>query len=133
MMSSEGEGSLPGEKQKPRGDNRGPNHYRKILRIAEMLTIEFHRIAQSLTHRAHEPRPAQRRREEKGGGFSLAATEIIRRIVPLPEAAYAAAVTFLSDTLDWLNPWHHDTASTGDLDGDVSHAEHNRLSSPVEP
>jgi hypothetical protein len=99
-----------------------------------MLRVQFRQLAQSLTHRAHEPQATQRRTEETREGFSLAATEIIRRIAPLPEAAYAAAGKFLSEMLDWLNPSHHDTAGASELDEDVSHAEqHNQLSSRMEP
>ena len=66
------------------------------------------------------------------GRFKPAAAEFARRAVSLPEAAYAA-IAFLSDTMDWLNPWHHDAVSCGEVNEDTYHAEQNRLFSHMEP
>jgi len=43
-----------------------------------------------------------------------AARAILRRPLRLPSAAYATATAFLSDTLDWLNLWHHHGATGGE-------------------
>lgn len=57
----------------------------------------------------------------------MAAGKIMRRAVRLPSAAYAA-VAFLSDTLDWLNPWHgHDTASTNEIDDDFRQTQQHHI------
>jgi len=32
----------------------------------------------------------------------------MRRVGRLPAEAYAAASAYLFDTLDWMNPWHHE-------------------------
>jgi hypothetical protein len=45
------------------------------------------------------------------------------RRTAIPAAAYAAV--FLSDTLDWLNLWHHDAGDA--LDESRPPAEPNRL------
>jgi len=45
----------------------------------------------------------------------LAASQIARRVLPIPDAAFAA-IAFLSGTLDWLNPFHHDMAATDAID-----------------
>jgi len=52
--------------------------------------------------------------------------KIMRRTVRLPAAAYVAAA-FLSDTLDWLNPWHHETASTSEFAEDFHATEPTHL------
>lgn len=63
-------------------------------------------------HPAPEPTPPRRRPEDTGrAAFRMAAGKIVRRAVRLPAAAYAAA-TYLRDTLDWLNLWHDDAASS---------------------
>lgn len=49
----------------------------------------------------------------------------MRRALRLPAAAYAAA--FLWDTLDWLNPWHNETANTGEFHEDFQPTEQNHL------
>jgi hypothetical protein len=40
----------------------------------------------------------------------------VRRAVRIPAAAFATT-SFLSDTLDWLNPWHNNVASQDIDDG----------------
>jgi hypothetical protein len=81
-----------------------------------------------LTHRAPAPKPTQRTRRtgETGSGFRLFARKITRRTARLPAAAYGA-VAFLSDTLDWLNPWHNEMTSTGELNEDLHYTETNHL------
>lgn len=83
---------------------------------------QFRNLAQSLTGRSHDPEPPQRRSGtgEIRGGFRLAATQIIRRDIDIPSAAFAA-IMYLSETLDWLNPWHQQTASNEEFD-DEFHA-----------
>ena len=95
------------------------------------LKEKFRQLAQSLTPcAAPAPQPTQRRRrteEETRGGFKLAARQIMHRAARLPAAAYAA-VAFLSDTLDWLNPWHNETASSDELQEDFHATQHDPLS-----
>ena len=49
--------------------------------------------------------------------------------IKLPAAAYDA-VAYISQTLDWLNPWHHDTDHSNELDGDFHHQETTNHFSP---
>jgi hypothetical protein len=98
-MISRGDGEIPRQE---------PERAKTQTSFAATLKEQFRRLAQFLTPReAPAPKPLQRRRrtEETGGGFKLAARQIMRRAVRLPAAAYAA-VAYLSDTLDWLNLWH---------------------------
>jgi type IV secretory pathway TraG/TraD family ATPase VirD4 len=85
------------------------------------FSIEDHFTREYVSKLAGETEPQRRRRTEETGraAFKMAARNIMRRTIRLPAAAYAA-VAFLSDTLDWLNPWHHDTASTSELDDDFT-------------
>jgi len=82
-----------------------------------------------LTHRESVPKPKSRRRRGDTGqaAFARAAYKIMRRAVRLPARAYARA-PFLFDTLDWLNPWHHETHNTSALDADLHRADANHLS-----
>jgi imidazole glycerol phosphate synthase subunit HisF len=85
----------------------------------------------ALTHKAPapEPKPRRRRSGETRSGFKLAAVNIMRRRVTLPAVAYAAAA-FLSHTLDWLNPWHHDATSSSELNDDFHYEEPTNHLSP---
>jgi hypothetical protein len=57
----------------------------------------------------------------------LAARQIMRRVVRIPAAAYAA-VTYLWDTLDGLNPWHHAAVHNGsEAEHDGNHSDPNSL------
>jgi hypothetical protein len=102
--------------REPQGEDRNPAQDRKVHRFAETLKRQFREAVNALTRHDHAPQPAQRRRRtgEASGGFILAARQIMRRSVGVPEAAFAA-IAFLSETLDWLNPWHHETMN---FDGD---------------
>jgi hypothetical protein len=62
------------------------------------------RLARSLTRRW----PARAR-------FTAAARQAVRRLFLPPPEAYAEAVAFLSDTLDWLNLWHDTATDDGGL------------------
>src|SRR5664279_1180109 len=101
---------LPGDKQerKPRPA------------FTETLKRQFREMVKAITNKTPAPEPTQprRRREDTGrAAFRMAAGKIMRRAVRIPAAAYAAA-TYLWDTLDWLNPWQNDTASTSELGED---------------
>jgi hypothetical protein len=37
----------------------------------------------------------------------MTARNLLRRVVRLPDEAYDHATVYLTDTLDWFNPWHH--------------------------
>lgn len=63
-----------------------------------------------------------KRTEGTRGGFRGAAAEFAHRAVFLPEAAHAA-IAFLSDTLDWLNPFHHGAAFNDGIDEEVHPSE----------
>lgn len=88
---------------------------------------QFRELVSALTSHAPAPSPRRKRKDETGKGFSMAANLILRPRETLPSAAYVA-VTFLSDTLDWLNPWHHDAINDNLLDDEYHHQEQNDLS-----
>ena len=110
-----------GERHSPRPTQGGSK-----ISLGATIREKFRQLAQSLTPcAAPAPQPTQRRRrteEETRGGFKLAARQIMHRAARLPAAAYAA-VAFLSDTLDWLNPWHNETASADELHEDFNATE----------
>jgi len=92
------------------GERNSPRPTQGSIKISLGATIKerFRQLARSLTPReAPAPQPTLRRRrtDETRGGFKLAARQIMRRAVRIPAAAYET-IAFLSDTLDWLNPWH---------------------------
>src|ERR1035438_7551924 len=95
MTSREGTRPLPGDKQE-----RTPRPA-----FIETLKRQFREMVNALTRHHPAPEPTQRRRMEDTGraAFRMAAGKIVRRAVRLPAAAYAATVTYLGDTLDWLN------------------------------
>ena len=98
--------------REPPAENQSPAPDRKAPRFAETLKREFRELVKALTCETPAPVPQRRRRttDDTGRAFIAAARNIMRRAVMLPAAAYAAAC-FLSDTLDWLNPWHHEIAT----------------------
>jgi hypothetical protein len=51
----------------------------------------------------------------------------LRRVDPLPSPVYAA-ISFLSDTLDWMNPWHNDASNDNLMDDEFHYTEQNDLS-----
>jgi len=88
-----------------------------------------------------QPQPKRRRREETGGDFRKLASKITRhpvnfreaakkimrrRTIRLPPEAYAVA-TFLWNTLDTMNPWNNNAASSGEPDGGFHCTETNHL------
>jgi hypothetical protein len=102
-------------------------------------------VVKAVTQRATgppQPQPKRRRREETGGDFRKLARKIAqrlhtgrefrkaakkimrRRTIGLP--AYDAA-TFLWNTLDVMNPWNNNAASSGELDGGFHCTETNHL------
>jgi hypothetical protein len=88
----------------------------------------FRDAIKALTRRADdEPQPRRSRRGETDRAFVMAAKAIARRAVQLPSEAYAVATAFLSDTLDWLNLWHHDSAGTDEFEDDI-HTDTKHLS-----
>lgn len=114
-----------------RGDDRRPTTGQKVLPFAEMLKTAFRDAMKALTHRDDEPKPEAKRRnsgEDTTGGFTLAARQIMSRKVTLPVAAYEAAIEFLSDTLDWLNPFHHDEFGGASFDEEFQPQEHDHFS-----
>jgi len=73
------------------------------------LKRQFRELAKAIIDRAPAPEPAQRRRrgEDTGRAFRMAARKVVRRAGRIPAEAFATASAYLSDTLDWLNQWHH--------------------------
>lgn len=100
MMSREGTRHLPGDKQerKPRPA------------FTETLKRQFREMVKAITRKPPAPEPTQPRRRTEDTGrsaFRMAARKIVRRAARLPPEAYAVATAYLSNTLDWLNEWHH--------------------------
>jgi hypothetical protein len=115
--------------REPRGEDQSfPPTDRKAPGFAETLRRQFRQLAQSLTRHAPASQPTQHRRraEETRGGFSLAARQITRRSETLSAAAFAA-VAFIPETLDWLNPFHFDSTGNSELDDDYHCVESNHL------
>jgi hypothetical protein len=84
----------------------------------------------ALTHRNDEPKPSSRRKkgEDTTGGFTLAARQIMSRKVSPPVVAYEAAIDFLTETLDWLNPFHQDSLGGETFDEEFHPPEHDHHS-----
>lgn len=113
-----------------RGDNQSSSTVRKVLRFAETLKRQFTNAMKALTHREDEPKPEARRKkgEDTTGGFTLAARQIMSRKVSLSAAAYEVAIDFLTETLDWLNPFHHDEFGGAAFDDEFHPQEHDHHS-----
>jgi len=81
-----------------------------------------------LTKPADAPEPkARRRRTGDAAEFRKASANILARTERLPAAAYAA-VTFLSDTLDWLNPWHIEPDYSNEMEADFQQTQQDHFS-----
>jgi len=99
-------------------------------RFREKLMGQFREVVKHLVRRSPAPQPTARRRrgeDTSRAAFRQAAKQIMRRAARLPAAAYQA-VEFLSHTLDWLNPWHHQAPDPGELEGEFGTTEQNHLS-----
>jgi hypothetical protein len=93
------------------GDNQERNSRSSFT---ETLRRQFREVMKAIAPRAAAPQPGKRRRsEDTGKAFRMAARKIIPRTARLPAEAYAAATGYLSDTLDWLNQWHHHDSGAG--------------------
>jgi hypothetical protein len=101
MMSREGAGNLPGKKQEPKpGTLARP----RLFQPGAIMQL-FREVKNTLTPKA----PAQaskRKRREDARRFFTVTKKMLRRVPRLPAEAYAAAASYLADTLDGLNPWH---------------------------
>jgi hypothetical protein len=102
MMRLEGAGSLPGDKQEPETGT-------PARRLFEPRAIKqlFRAVKNALTRHDGPQEVKRKRREETGRAFRMTARKLLRRVARLPVEAYARATTYLADTLDWLNQWHH--------------------------
>ena len=99
MTSREGTRHLSGDKQE-----------RKTRpAFTETLKRQFRQVMKAISEPPAAPQPVKkkRRREDTGKAFRLTARKVMRRTARLPAEAYVAATGYLSDTLDWLNQWHH--------------------------
>jgi hypothetical protein len=86
-----------------------------------MLRRQFRKVASSLTGRAHEAEHIKRQRtEQTGGGIRPSIS------VSLPLAAIAV-VTYLSETLDFLNPFYEGMDNIFEHDEDFHISEQNQL------
>ena len=87
----------------------------------------FRELKIALTRR-EEPAPEvkRERRDRTTRAFHMAAGKLVRRKIRLPEAAYAT-LAFVSETLDWLNPWHH-AAGASEFQDDLQRDPEDHLS-----
>ncbi len=80
--------------------------------LAGSIKQLFREAIKLLAEKAPEPEPKPRRKrtgEATGRAFRMTANKVMHRAARLPAEAYATATAYLTDTLDWLNPWHqHD-------------------------
>lgn len=115
---------IAGEGVNPRPEPQGAT---TRTTLAAAMKAQFRQLAKFILRDMPAPAPRRRRTEDTGrAAFKLAAGKIMRRAVRLPAAAYAAAA-FLSDTLDWLNPWHNEADSADELQEDFHTTETNAL------
>ena len=99
--SDESRGPRPIPRQRPPGATKREGG-------SQLLRRQFREVMRSLSWRAPQPKPRRKRPEETRGAFRPAARQmILRPTIRIPAAAYRA-VAFVSETLDWLNPWHHE-------------------------
>jgi hypothetical protein len=112
-----------------RGDDQATTETTgRVHRFAEALKKQFRDLARMLTKPADAPEPkARRRRTGDAAEFRKASEKILARAERLPAAAYAA-VTFLSDTLDWLNPWHSEPDCTDEIEADFQQTQQDHFS-----
>jgi hypothetical protein len=102
---------------------RAPNWQTKNQTRPAAITRLFRHVAKVLARGDDEPEPQPRRKSgETGKGFDMAAKTILRRTAGVPSEAYAAATGFLFATLDWMNPFHHETENVAELDKDFDNA-----------
>jgi hypothetical protein len=92
---------------------RTPGLYRKALSLSSIVRQQFRQLASFLTSHAPDPRRALKRMTSTDGG---SAAKPHSKHVLRSEAS--TVVEFLSETLDWLNLWNHDTAFAYDGDDD---------------
>ena len=90
-----------------------PQRARNPASFAAAIKAQFRQLASAIMPHTQTPAPAPQRRrsssEDTGqAAFRMAARKIMRRVGRLPAEAYAAASAYLFDTLDWMNPWHHE-------------------------
>jgi hypothetical protein len=125
--------SEAGETNESRGTRQPPPLEPKTG--AASLREQFRHAVEIVTRRAPAPAPAQRRRrtEETRGGFRLAVAKIvrwaIRRTPPAVTDPPEAERFWLSDTMDWLQLWADNEATTAP---DATH-EPARPDSPDDP
>jgi hypothetical protein len=102
---------------------RGPNWQNKNQTRPAAISRLFRHVAKVLARDDDRPEPRPRRKNgESGRGFGMAAKMILRRAAGVPSDAYIAATGYLFATLDWMNPFHHETENVADLDKDFDNA-----------
>ncbi|WP_263356146.1 hypothetical protein [Acidicapsa ligni] len=95
--------------------------------LTEWLKRKFRSVALELTRHTPEPEtPARRRTERARSGFMPTAKKIMRRVPKLPAPVYAAT-SFLSHTLDWMNPWHDFNSFHDDMDDDLQPIDQDHI------
>lgn len=93
------------------------------------ITRLFRETGKALTPRDTDPEPKPQRRrsgDTDAAVFRTAAKTIMRRAARFPVEAYDAAAAFLSDALDWMNPYWQDDSEP---DGEFHSIPSNHLSS----
>jgi hypothetical protein len=110
---------------------RAPNWQSKNQTRPAAIRRLFRHVAKVLARDDDEPEPPPRRkRGESGKGFGMAAKTILRRAAGVPSDAYEAASVYLFATLDWMNPFHHETENVAELDKDFDNASDSGFPTP---
>ena len=117
-MTALGDSSLPRPKPEASKDEKANGTGGSLAATIRQL---FREAKAALTGITPDPQPPARRRDGEDTGraaFTMAAGKLLRRAVRIPAEAYATATTYLADTLDWLNLWHHETDSGDEFNED---------------
>ena len=86
--------------------------------LAGSIKQLFREAIKLLAEKASAPEPKPRRKrtgEVTGRAFRMTANKVMHRAARLPAEAYATATAYLTDTLDWINPWHQHGHDHDDL------------------
>ena len=110
------------EARAARSKIRTPGLYRKALSLSGIIRQQFRQLASFLTAHVPDTRQALKRMTSSDGGSAAKP----RQKHELPSEA-STVLEFLSETLDWLSPWNHDTAFVYDSDDDFQQYNHDHL------
>jgi hypothetical protein len=95
--------------------------------ISGAIKEMFREAVKAITGPEAEETPRRRQRGDTERGFQMVAKAVVRRTAQLPQEAYVAAISFLSDARDWLSVWDNEFASGEQLHNETENADSNHL------